>query len=191
MLKNILIIIVLSTFFSSITQADESVSKLTDDTFDEKAIIKEASELFGKTSEELAKVIAKAFKEHGKPNAYIKGEEAGGAIGIGLRKGKGVMYTATGKTIPLKWQGPSIGVELGFSASKVLTLVYRLPDIADIYQRFNGVEGSLYFVAGVGINYLKKDDIVLAPIRAGVGWRQGANIGYVQFSPDTRAEESI
>jgi len=182
--KNLLLIIALGMLCSSIAHSDEAVSNMTEASFDEEAIIKEAKELFGKTSEELAKVVAKAFKEHGKPNAYIKGEETGGAIAIGLRRGQGILHTATGKAIPVKWQGPSIGFEIGISASKVLTLVYHLPHVSDIYQRFNGVEGSLYFVAGIGINYLKKDDIVLAPIRAGVGWRHGANVGYVKFSPD-------
>ena len=52
----------------------------------------------------------------------------------------------------------------------------------DIFQRFPGVEGSAYFIGGLGVNYQRTDDIVLAPIRAGVGFRLGANIGYLAYS---------
>jgi len=32
------------------------------------------------------------------------------------------------------------------------------------------------------VNYQKASDIILAPIRAGVGLRLGANIGYLAYS---------
>ncbi len=49
-------------------------------------------------------------------------------------------------------------------------------------KRFAGVEGSFYFVAGLGVNYQGDGTITLAPIRTGVGLRQGANIGYLHYS---------
>jgi hypothetical protein len=51
-----------------------------------------------------------------------------------------------------------------------------------IYRRFPGVEGSAYFIGGLGVNYQRAEDITLAPIRAGVGLRLGANLGYLAYS---------
>lgn len=163
----------------SFTAFADSKTKPTD--FDHEAIVKEASEFFGVTSEELAKVLAKAFKEKGKPNAFIKGEEASGALGLGLRFGRGELQTIEGHKRKLEWDGPSIGFDIGLNASKVLILVYHLKNPDDIYQKFTGVEGSVYFVAGAGINYLEAGDMILAPVRVGVGWRQGANVGFLRF----------
>lgn len=146
-------------------------------------IVNVAGNFFGETSEGLAKVIEKVFAEQGKPNAYIVGEEASGAIGVGLRYGKGTLSYRDGASIPVFWQGPSIGWDLGGNASKVLTLVYKLRTSQDLFQRFPGVDGSLYFVAGAGVNYQKSNDITLAPIRTGVGLRAGASVGYLHYTP--------
>lgn len=142
-----------------------------------------ASDFFGGTTEGLAKAIEKAFKEKGRPVAYITGEEASGAIGVGLRYGKGQLSYKDGSGRKVFWQGPSIGWDLGGNASKVFTLVYNLRSTDQLFQRFPGVEGSFYFVAGVGMNYQASGDIILAPIRTGVGLRAGANIGYLQYTP--------
>ena len=90
--------------------------------------------------------------------------------------------TLGGEVRAIFWQGPSIGFDLGANASKVFTLVYQLDDVERLYQRFPGVEGSIYVAAGVGVNYQRSGDIVLAPIRTGVGLRSGANVGYLQYS---------
>lgn len=152
------------------------------DTYDQDTVLSEARQFFGEAAEDLAKVIAKAFQDYGRPNGYIKGEEAAGALGVGLRYGDGTLYMVDGQTRKLHWQGPSIGLDFGGAASKVLILVYKLPSANKIYDQYTGVEGSLFFVAGAGINYLKKDDVVLSPIRVGLGWRQGANIGYINIT---------
>ena len=47
-------------------------------------------------NEGLGKVIEKAFKDHGRPNGYIKGEEAGGAITVRLRYGSGTLHLKAG-----------------------------------------------------------------------------------------------
>ena len=70
----------------------------------------------------------------------------------------------------------------GGNASRVFTLCYDLEDPRDIFQRFPGVEGSAYFIGGLGVNYQRTDDITLAPIRAGVGFRLGASVGYLAYS---------
>ncbi len=152
------------------------------DTYDQDSIIKDAVGWFGKGSEGLAKVVEKAFKEHGRPNGYIKGEEAGGAISVGLRYGNGTLVLKSGGKRTVHWQGPSIGFDLGANASKVFVLVYHLPSSDSIYQRFPAVDGSFYYVGGAGINYQQRDNIILAPIRLGVGLRAGASIGYVHYT---------
>ena len=153
------------------------------DTFTHSEVVAQAEGLFGKGAKGMAEVIEKAFKEYGQPNAIIKGEEGAGAIGVGLRYGKGVLVTKAGGTRQVWWQGPSIGFDIGGNAAKCFTLVYNLPSTERLFQRFPGVEGSLYFVGGFSLNYNRSDNITLAPVRLGVGWRQGANIGYLHFTP--------
>ena len=152
------------------------------DTYDQDSILKDAADFFGSSTEGLAKVIEKAFKDHGRPHGYIKGQEAGGAITVGLRYGDGMLKLKKGATRKVYWQGPSIGFDLGANASKVFVLVYHLPSTEKIFQRFPSVDGSLYYVGGVGINYQQRDNIVLAPMRLGVGLRAGASIGYMHYT---------
>ncbi|UXH77812.1 DUF1134 domain-containing protein [Roseateles amylovorans] len=158
-----------------------------DDTYDQDSVLHAATDFFGQTTEGLAKVIEKAFKEQGRPNAYIKGQEAGAAITIGLRYGEGSLVMKHGGTAQVFWAGPSVGFDLGANASKVFTLVYKLPKASAIYRRFPGVDGSLYYVGGAGINYQRVDGITLAPIRLGVGLRAGASVGYIHY----RREKTI
>lgn len=157
-----------------------------DDTYDQDSVLRAAIEFFGQTTEGLAKVIEKAFRDHGRPVGYIRGEEVAGAISVGLAYGQGDLNLKNGQAAKVYWQGPSIGFDLGLNASKVFVLVYNLKDQDRIYQRFPGVDGSLYWVAGVGMNYQRRDDIVLAPIRLGVGWRAGASVGYMHYTRDRR-----
>lgn len=151
-------------------------------TYKQDEILREAGAFFGKGAEGLGKVIAKAFKEQGEPDGYIKGDEGGGAIGVGLRYGKGTLHLHGGDSLPVYWQGPSIGFDLGGNAAKAFVLVYKLKDTDKLFRRYPGVDGSLYFVGGVGLNYVRRDGTTLAPIRLGVGWRQGANVGYMHFT---------
>lgn len=151
-------------------------------TYSEPEVVSAAKNLFGETTEGLAKVIEKVFSEMGQPNAYIAGSEYSGAVGIGLRYGEGMLNMAGGGQTKVYWQGPSIGFDLGGNASKVFVLVYRLDSPEQIFRRIPGVEGSYYFVAGVGVNYQGDGEITLAPIRTGVGLRSGVNIGYLHYS---------
>jgi len=155
--------------------------------YDQESMLKAATDFFGDTTAGLARVIEKAFKEQGRPNAYIQGEEVGAALTVGLRYGEGRLRMKAGGDAPVFWAGPSIGIDAGLSASKVFTLVYHLPRLAAIYQRFPGVDGSLYYVGGAGINYQRLKGVTLAPIRLGVGLRAGASVGYVHY----RREKSI
>ena len=137
---------------------------------------------FGSVSKGLASVVEYAFQKQGRPNGYILGQDAGGAFVAGLRYGEGTLYTKDAGTHRVYWQGPSIGYDAGAEGSKVMVLVYNLRDPEEIYQRFGGVDGSAYLVGGVGMTFQKSGHVVVAPIRAGVGLRLGANIGYLKYT---------
>jgi len=166
--------------------AAPSMASEEDETFSENEIVDAIADFFGVTSEAAGKAVERVFDEYGRPNAYIVGEEASGAVGVGLRYGKGQLrYKAPTErryNRTVYWQGPSIGFDAGGNASKVFTLVYDLNDTERLFQRFPGVEGSAYYIAGIGVNYQKAGGIVLAPMRAGVGLRLGANVGYLAYS---------
>lgn len=153
-----------------------------DRTYSSSEIIDAGHRFFGTVSGGLAKVIEHAFAEQGRPNGYILGEEAGGAFVAGLRYGEGVLYTKDAGRHKVYWQGPSLGYDFGAEGSKTMILVYNLHDIDDIYHRFAGIDGSAYLVGGVGITFQTHGDVVLAPIRAGVGVRLGANVGYLKYT---------
>lgn len=152
------------------------------DTYQQDEIVGKVESFFGNGAENIGDAVQKVFKEHGEPNAYIAGEEVGAALGVGLRYGRGKLNFASGYERPVFWQGPSIGIDLGVNVAKVFVLIYNLPSEEVLFQRFPGVEGSLYFVGGVGVNYLQSGDIVIAPIRFGAGWRQGISAGYMDFT---------
>jgi hypothetical protein len=154
------------------------------DGYEQNEILKKAGDFFGGVTEGLAKAIEKVFAEQGKPNAYVAGEEVSGAIGIGVRYGDGELNRKTGERLQVYWQGPSIGFDLGGNASKVFVLIYHLPDAEALFKRFPAVDGSLYVVAGVGVNYQQSGDIILAPIRTGVGLRAGVNVGYMHYTKE-------
>ncbi len=152
------------------------------DTYGEEEIFEKAAGFFGDLSEGLAKAVEKVFADQGRPNAYIAGEEVSGAIGIGLRYGKGELHRKTAEPRQVFWQGPSIGFDLGGDASKVFVLIYELKDTETLFQRFPGVDGSLYFIAGFGVHYESAGGVTLAPIRSGVGLRAGVNVGYTHYT---------
>lgn len=155
---------------------------VTDSEYSSNEITRAGHEFFGSVSVGLAKVIEHAFKEQGRPNGYILGEEAGGAIVAGLRYGEGILHTKNAGRHKVYWQGPSVGYDLGASGAKTMILVYNLYAPRDVYSRFGGVSGSAYFVGGVGMTLLKRDHVTMAPIVAGLGLRLGANVGYLKFT---------
>ena len=132
----------------------------------------------------LATVVEKAVGQWGLPNGYILGEEAGGAFVGGVRYGDGKLFTKNAGDVRVYWQGPSLGFDAGVDGGRTMMLVYNLPRTDVIYQRFGGVEGSAYLVGGLGMTALMMNDVVVVPIRSGVGLRLGANVGYLKFTPD-------
>lgn len=152
------------------------------DTFQEDDLIGAAEGVFGKGASGLAGIIENILKDQGQPNAYIAGREASGAIGIGLRYGSGAMFHKVEGERKVYWTGPSIGFDLGGDANKVFVLVYNLYDTQELYKRFPAGEGRAYFVGGFAASYMRRGDVVLIPVRLGVGWRLGINAGYMKFS---------
>ena len=160
----------------------EAPTSATEPTYSEDEIIETAAAFFGVTAETMGEAVHEVFSSYGEPNAFIQGEEGSGAIVIGARYGSGTLVMKSGPTANVFWQGPSAGWDFGGDAAKVFTLVYDLPDTGSIYQRFPGVSGGAFFIGGIGVNYHQRGDIVLAPMRAGVGLRLGANIGYLNIT---------
>jgi hypothetical protein len=137
---------------------------------------------FGGVSRGLATIIEKAVSQWGLPNGYVLGQEAGGAVVVGLRYGEGVLYTKNAGDLKVFWQGPSLGWDVGGEGARTMMLIYNLPATTAIYQHFAGVDGSAYFVGGFGMTVLTSNRIVVIPIRSGVGVRLGANVGYLKFT---------
>ena len=146
-------------------------------------VLDSGHKFFGTVSRGLAQVVEKAFSQLGQPNGYILGEEAGGAFVAGLRYGEGVLYTKNAGDLRVYWQGPSIGFDAGGEGARTMMLVYSLPATEAIYHRFAGIDGSAYFIGGFGMTALTANNMVLVPIRSGVGLRLGANLGYLKFTP--------
>jgi len=138
---------------------------------------------FGSTSGGLAKVVEKAFQSYGLPNGYILGQEASGALIGGLTYGEGSLYTKNAGQHEVFWQGPSLGWDYGGNGNRTMMLVYNLPSVEGVYGRFGGVSGSAYLVAGLGMTVLKRGNVLVVPIRTGVGARLGVNVGYLKMTP--------
>jgi len=146
-------------------------------------IIDNGHHFFGAVSHGLASVVEKAVSQWGQPNGYILGEEAGGAFVGGLRYGDGTLYTKNAGDVRVYWEGPTLGFDAGADGARTMMLVYNLPRTEAIFERFGGIDGAAYFVGGFGMTALTGNDIVVVPIRAGVGLRLGANVGYLKFTP--------
>ena len=151
-------------------------------TYTEDEIVSSVSDFLGVTAENAGGAVERIFARNGRPTAYIAGEEGSGAFAVGARYGRGLLYMKGREPVEVYWQGPSFGWDFGGNASRVFTLCYNLDDPQTIFQRFPGVEGSAYFIGGLGVNYQRASGITLAPIRAGVGFRLGANVGYLAYS---------
>lgn len=152
------------------------------DTYKRDDLIAAGEGVFGKGAEGFAGIVERILKDQGQPNAYIAGHEAAGAFVVGLRYGSGVLSHKIEGQQPVYWTGPSVGFDLGGDATKVFALVYNLYDTAELYHRFPGAEGRLYFIGGFAATYLRRGHIVVIPIRLGVGYRAGVNLNYMKFS---------
>ncbi len=171
--------LVLTPTFS---QAQEQGS--LSDTFSGDELVDTGHQFFGSVAQGLASLVERAVSQFGLPNAYILGEEAGGAIFAGARYGEGTMYTRNQGEHSVFWQGPTVGLDFGGDGSKVMMLVYNLRSVSDVYGRYPGVDGSAYVIGGLGMTVIKYGDVVMVPIRSGVGARLGVNVGYLKFTQE-------
>ena len=137
---------------------------------------------FGATSGGLGNVVETIFSSYGLPNGYVLGEEGSGAFIGGLTYGEGMLYTKNAGDHRVFWQGPSLGWDFGGQGSRTMILVYNLDSVAHLYQRFAGIAGSAYLVAGLGFNVMKSGEVLLVPVRTGVGARLGVNLGYLKMT---------
>jgi hypothetical protein len=145
-----------------------------------------AEGVFGKGAEGLGDLIEDLLRKQGEPSAYITGREAGGAFIAGVRYGSGTLHHQIEGDRPIYWTGPSLGFDFGADAAKVFVLVYNLHDAQRIFRRYPAAEGNAYVVGGFTASYLRRGDVVLIPIRLGVGARLGVNAGYMRFSEKNR-----
>ena len=152
------------------------------DTFSVNEIVDTGGQFFGSVSQGLASLVEKAASQFGLPNGYILGEEGSGAIFFGGRYGEGKLYTRNQGEYGVFWQGPSLGLDVGGDGSKVMMLVYNLNSTNEVFDRFPGVDGSAYVVGGLAMSVMKHGDVVVVPIRSGVGLRAGINVGYLKFT---------
>ena len=166
-----------------VQQAPPSQRQASPSTFGPDELVGAGHKFFGNVSRGLASIIERAVSQWGLPNGYVLGEEGSGAFVAGLRYGEGTLYTKNAGDLRVYWQGPSVGFDLGGDGARTMTLVYNLPATNAIYQRFAGIDGSAYIVGGFGMTALTANNIVLVPIRSGIGLRLGANIGYLKYTP--------
>jgi len=155
----------------------------SNNTFSSNELVREGHRFFGTVSRGLAQIVEAAVSRWGQPNGYILGQEGSGAFVVGLRYGDGKLYTKNAGDRRVFWEGPSVGFDYGGEGARTMMLVYNLPATDAVYQRFAGVDGSAYFIGGFGMTALASGDIIVVPIRSGVGLRLGANIGYLKFTP--------
>jgi hypothetical protein len=151
-------------------------------TFAEDDVLGAAEDVFGKGAEGLGEMIRSSFAKYGQPNGYIVGREISGAFIFGLRYGSGKLYHKVEGEKVVHWTGPSVGFDVGGDGSKTFALVYNLNDTEDLFRRYPAAEGKAYFVGGFTANYLQRDDVIIVPVKLGVGARLGVNIGYMKFS---------
>ncbi|TCD15374.1 DUF1134 domain-containing protein [Oricola cellulosilytica] len=146
-------------------------------------IIDAGHNFFGATSGGLASVVEKIFAEYGLPNGYVLGQEGSGAFVGGLTYGEGMLYTKNAGDHTVFWQGPSVGWDFGADGARTMMLVYNLESVGSLHGRYGGVAGSAYIVAGLGFNVLRRGNVLLVPVRTGVGARLGVSIGYLKVTP--------
>ncbi|WP_414473391.1 DUF1134 domain-containing protein [Microvirga sp. M2] len=152
--------------------------------FNSNELVESGHSFFGSASRGLATVLEEAVRRWGEPNGYILGQEASGALIGGLRYGEGKLFTRNAGQRKIFWQGPSVGFDFGGEGARTMMLVYNMPFTDALYKRFVGIDGSAYFIGGFGVTALAADEMIVVPIRTGVGARLGVNMGYLKFTPE-------
>jgi len=175
--------VIVAGLLAAIAAPAKAQSQGNRNTFSSNEILQAGHQFFGGVSRGLANLVERAASQWGQPNGYILGQEGGAALIGGLRYGEGVLYTKNAGDLKVYWQGPSLGWDIGGDGARTMMLVYNLPTTHAIYRRFGGIDGSAYLIGGLGMTALTANNIVVVPIRSGVGLRLGASIGYLKFTP--------
>lgn len=165
-------------------QAQSPNARLPNDTFQSEELLTSGHQFFGTLSRGLALTLQEAVRRWGEPNGYILGQEASGAFFGGLRFGEGTLYTRNAGSRKVFWQGPTVGFDVGGDGARTMMLVYNLSNLNALHRRFVGIDGSAYLVGGFGMTAVMADEMVVVPIRTGVGARLGVNMGYLKFTPE-------
>lgn len=168
--------------FAAVTPDAQAQTASNSSQYTAQEIIDAGHGFFGSASGGLAKLVEKAFQSYGLPNGYILGQEASGAFIGGLTFGEGELFTKNAGQHEVFWQGPSLGWDYGGNGTRTMMLVYNLPSVEGVYGRFGGVSGSAYAIAGLGMTVLKRDGVLVVPIRTGLGARLGVNVGYLKMT---------
>lgn len=175
--------ILLAVFTAAQSLARPAMAQQGANQYSVQEIVDAGHGFFGSASGGLAKVVENAFAQFGLPNGYILGQEGSGAFIAGLTYGEGALYTKNAGQHPVFWQGPSLGLDYGGQGTRAMMLVYDLPSVNSLYARFGGVSGSAFVVAGIGMTVLRNNNVILVPIRTGLGARLGINVGYLKLTP--------
>lgn len=160
----------------------KALAQSSDSSYSIDEIVDKGHHFFGAISRGLAETVQEAARRWGLPNGYILGQEASAAFIGGLRYGEGTLYMRNIGERKIYWQGPSLGFDTGADGDRTMMLIYNLPSVRRIYQRFGGIDGSAYFVGGFGFTALGAGDILVVPIRSGLGVRLGLSVNYLKFS---------
>lgn len=160
-------------------QSEQTSATIED--FSENSLIIASAKYLGATAESMGEIIDRIFSRYGTPSAVIRGEEISVSAVIGARYGRGTLLFPDGREFPIFWRGPSAGIDMGAAGNKSFSLVYNIDSPDDLYKRFAGVDGSLVAIGGVGFNYLQRGNIIIAPMRVGVGYQIGVSVGYLKF----------
>ena len=180
----VIALVLLLTHISTAPAQAQSGRRSQPSTFSLTELVDSGHGFFGTVSRGLALTVEEAVRRWGEPNGYILGQEASGALFGGLRYGEGLLYTRNAGQHRVFWQGPSLGFDVGGDGARTMMLVYNLPSTTGLYRRFVGVDGSAYLVGGFGMTAVMAEDVVVVPIRTGVGARLGLNVGYLKFTPE-------
>lgn len=175
--------LVLMCSFPAAAQNDKPAGNIED--FSENSLIIASAKYLGATAESMGEIIDRVFSRYGTPSAVIRGEEISVSAMIGARYGRGTLLFRDGREFPIFWRGPSAGIDMGAAGNKSFSLIYNVKEPEDLYKRFAGVDGSLVAIGGVGFNYLQRGNIIIAPMRVGVGYQIGVSIGYLKFDDKT------
>ena len=175
-------LLVVACAMAQVSHAQETQAQLAIEDFSESNLVMASAKYLGATAESMAEIMDSAFSRYGMPNAVIRGEEVSVAAVIGARYGRGTLIFKDGREFPIFWRGPSAGVDMGATGLKSFALVYNIDEPEQLYQRIPSVDGSLVALGGVAFNYMQRGDIIVAPMRVGVGYQIGVSLGYLKFS---------